>query len=186
MAVIIFEGPDGSGKSTTIEKVSEYLNFPSSHDGGPSRDAEHCRERIDELLRTARRSNAIKDRSTVFSDAIYKEAFGKEPFVPYDEVYHRIWQLSGLGAIVVYCRPPMQTLINNIPLLARAKPHKPPEYAEQLKSLVPTLAQIYDREVMKWSALGLPVIRYDFTENKVEDLLSALGLFWDDHLNYCE
>lgn len=176
--VIVLEGPDGSGKSTLGAAISERLGVPFEHDGGPSRDHQHCRERMNEFIVY---EDALRDRSTVFSDFIYKTALGQTPLISFETVMGYVHQAAKRGTLLIYTRPPLDVLMRNVEFLARAKPHKPPEYAEQLKTLVPKIADLYDKHTRIWATYGLPIIRYDYTSTKLDDFLEDIEWYWKQH-----
>lgn len=169
------EGPDGGGKSTLGEALSNVLGVPVNHDGGPSTDEHHARVRMHQFLTY---ENTIRDRSTLFSDAIYKKAFGKTPFVPDEEVDSLVDMAAKRGTLMIYVRPPADVLIRNAEFLARAKPHKPPEYANQLRALIPNLVEEYDRSVRRWQLIGLSVLRYDYTCTKIDEFIQDVKRHW--------
>jgi tRNA uridine 5-carbamoylmethylation protein Kti12 len=175
--VIVLEGPDGAGKSTLGEALAERLGSQLEHDGGPSIDRDHCVRRIREYL-SYRKS--IRDRSSLFSDSIYKRAFGIEPFVTQREVDDLVRSSARVGNhLMIYVRPPMDVLLKNTDALARSKPHKPPEYARQVKQNLPIIVEEYDKGVRRWSALGQPVIHYDYTSDRIDEVLDAVEVFWN-------
>jgi hypothetical protein len=181
MGVIVLEGPDGAGKSTLGEAISKRLGVELGHDGGPSRDGAHCIERI---VMFGRLHNALRDRSTLFSDAIYKRALGLgEPYVNQRDIDEHVRRIAAVqNTLMIYVRPPADVLLKNTDALARSKPHKPhkpPEYAKQVKQNLPLLIEEYDKNVRRWSALGLPIIHYDYTADRVEEVLTDVQLFWE-------
>lgn len=177
MKTIILEGPDGAGKSTLGDQIAAHLGIEVSHDGGPSRDREHALERIHALNGYDR---TLRDRSTLFSDGVYKKALGITPFVSDEEINNLVADYAKKRPLVIYCRPSMDVIFRNIGALDRVKAHKPPEYIEKLKVRLPLIVEQYDKSMLRWISLGLNVIVYDYTRMKIEDLLSAIEFYWND------
>lgn len=73
---IILEGANGSGKSTLGHELSEWLNIPLRHAGGPSKDFNECQVRaFDEILMEG---NIILDRIQSISYAVYQDPSEEE------------------------------------------------------------------------------------------------------------
>jgi len=169
--LIVLDSPDGSGKSTLGEMLSTVLNVELMHDGGPSENREHAQERMEAFLQD---KNKIRDRSTIFSDPVYKAALGNEPLFTQDELDEYVVRAAEKGILLIYCRPSLDVLMRNTEFLARAKAHKPPEYAQQVMQRLPAIVENYDKSIIRWASLGLSVINYDYTSAKTDEFCEII------------
>lgn len=75
--MLIIEGPDGTGKSTLIERLNREYSLPIKSGEGPPKDIEDFRNRVDRYLRLE--SITLYDRHPVISGPIYASARGVKP-----------------------------------------------------------------------------------------------------------
>ena len=142
--MIIFEGPDGAGKSYTAEKLMPFYNdailFRSK---GPT-----TREEFLSRMRDAfalHYSNPLKtifcDRFPAISEPVYGPILrGSSKLNDYD-LEDWLARLKANGAIIVYCRPSNETLLN---VNLESKEHKSPEFVEQVKAKRLAIIKKYD------------------------------------------
>lgn len=174
--LICLEGPDGAGKSTLGKALTERLGVEVTHDGGPSVDVSHAMTRVTDFLGY---KDTIRDRSTLFSDKIYKDALKKEGFLTQDQVDYGVALAAMRGTLLIYCRPPLDVLLKNAAYLAKDKPHKPASYVDEVKAMQSRVVESYDAGVRRWASLGLRVMRYDYTSTRIEEFVEDVAYYWD-------
>lgn len=162
----IFEGPDGSGKSTAAQCFAEltgarYVHFPALPSVGKGQLARLYVEAM--LPALLGYQDVVFDRCWL-SEVPYGQAFrgGLDRLGP-DSV--RMLERLALrcGAVVIQCQPPVETCIANF--LSR----KGEEY---LKS-VEQLRMVYDGYT--WQYTTLPRYTYDYTQKKELDLFGPFS-----------
>ena len=115
--MIIFEGPDGGGKSTAARAVSEALNIPVA-DRVVSAQAKamvDLKKWTDDNL-AAGFQDVIFDRHRLISAPIYDAVLGRV----HEDLYDPAW-LGGtmmrfyqLKPIIIYCLPDLETVRYNV------------------------------------------------------------------------
>lgn len=163
---VIVEGPDGAGKSTLIQVLSEGLGRPLVHTGGPVA----TREAVDEAMRKVEaRKGGLFDRCSHISNPIYTRVDGRQDPFPLEEYRTR---LTSFNPIVVFCRlRSVDRMLNHI--LTTAKAHKPPEYLEIVRKNYPAIVDLYDQHIAEIEKI-VPVIRYDWNEGHPLLVLQAI------------
>jgi GTPase SAR1 family protein len=146
--MIIVEGPDGSGKSTLVNRLSFDLNLESYHMGGKPRSGL-------EVLKRAAKSTflltqpCVQDRSTLISECVYGWALrDTSPYLDWREVKAL---LRALNPVIIYCRPPVEKLD---PV---AEFYDDPEYVSEMTDNMDSIVEGYDR-----CFIDLDCIKQDF------------------------
>lgn len=158
-SLVVFEGPDGGGKTSTIAK----LGLKARHTGGPPDTAHELLERVASIPRAG-----ILDRWPVISEYVYGPLRPAGCFVPLPRLLDlaRVARDQRKGNLyVVYCCPPSRVLAANASAQV-AKDHKSAEFIELVKRERP---QIYDRYetiiVELEETLGIWTYRHDYIKD---------------------
>lgn len=107
---IIIEGPDGSGKTTLINKLAQVAGWKIIPGKGPEKYPGEMMERIQEYLKWARYNQGysgaakIYDRHPCVSHPIYSKFNGTS--VVCQQAADKVYELKH---VAVYCRPPDST-----------------------------------------------------------------------------
>jgi adenylate kinase family enzyme len=110
--MIIIEGPDGSGKSTYIDKLSKYFNIPVAHSGGPQQSEIEITNRIEDQIEDPNKL-VLRDRSPIISERIYGTLLDRNSIMKDDKVFNRyLYHLLSFHPVIIYCRPPNEVLFN--------------------------------------------------------------------------
>lgn len=167
---LVLEGPDGAGKTTLGNRLAmEGLSL--FHSGGPPVDAVDLRERC--LFVEAHRYDHVFDRIPHISERVYRRALDEVNVVPPHELEARLADTFEGQLVAVYCRPSLDRIMQ-APVVVRE--HKPPEYAEKVRSRRLRIVQEYDRLLAEYSARGLiRLVYYDYEADPgAERLIDAL------------
>lgn len=133
MTGFIFEGPDGSGKSSTALEVSKAVNFPVHHFGGPPESKKEILKRV-EFIHTA--DNIIFDRVPYISDQIYGPIIRREDSIFQNKMYPLI------KFPLIYCRPSIETILS---VSLEPKLHKSQEHTDKVKDQIVQIIMAYDK-----------------------------------------
>lgn len=128
--MLIVEGPDGAGKTTLIQRLSDELGWPVSEKVVDSQtnamvDLEAW---VDENLRRGFQ-RTIFDRHRLISEPIYGPILRGRPRGAFSDLVwlqKRQWLLRAVNPILVWCLPPFEVVRNNIvedPDNERVAPH---------------------------------------------------------------
>ena len=158
--IMIFEGPDHSGKDTLIEKIiknRECLYFHNSTYPSQAQAMRAYRAQLntvrDILTHTFGELSVIFNRAHI-SSKIYGETIRDEKVIDreYDDVDR---QFSDLNAQVIRCLPPKETV------LAGWEGRIDEEYVKDKERM----SEVYDYYAQDFdSTTNLPYITYNFTE----------------------
>lgn len=165
MRPIIVEGPDGSGKSTLVAKLSKDFNLPIHHPGGPPLNKDEFLSRLN--FYSQNKDKFIFDRSPHISELIYPAATGRLGVIGKSVLY----QLLGvLDPVIVYCRRKnMRDMWESIDRAKKA--HKSPEHMAEVLSQFKNIVDGYDDLL---DSAFKNVIRYDWAEKPYSELLKEV------------
>lgn len=116
--MIIVEGPDGAGKTTLINRLSEYLKLPISP-RVVSKQAEamvDMKQWVDNNL-AAGKQNMLFDRHRLISDPIYSTVLRRHNSPGFEDIH---WMMPRVNALyrmkpaIVYCLPPLEVVMANV------------------------------------------------------------------------
>lgn len=169
--IVILEGPDGAGKTTLSETLREHLQKSKmTHvvKHGPYNNIspeELCRIYFRSMSHALTyNDHVILDRCWL-SEPIYGNVYrdGKNRI---DVPRRRMLERTALarGAVVVHCQPDFEVCLKAFS--ARLDD----EYLDTVKQL----KQVYEEYDSLGQGTSLPVVHYDFTRDKIEDLYDQL------------
>ena len=165
--IIIAEGPDGSGKSSTLEPLAKNFGKKIIHSGGPLSGSE------DFLLRMEKFQDLYKtsffDRTPTISELVYGELLRGELLVPHYYIMGMA-KLLYKDALIIYCRPSDQTLVDFSFELA-TKAHKPQAHLDGVKDNILKIAHKYDSVIMEAACMGAMIIPYNRDVSIPKDLI---------------
>lgn len=108
--MLIFEGPDNSGKSTISAYLSYELGIPLHHFGKPPKNIKELEGRIAFMFDNY--DKYIFDRVPLISEQVYSILRSKNLMSMVDEPSWHYRRLRSLDPLIIYCRPSNATLIN--------------------------------------------------------------------------
>jgi len=170
--LIIVEGPDGSGKTTLLNYLSKKTGIEIIHGGGPPKSIPEIYDRVVKILDNP---EGLYDRVTMISERIYGPVVRKARLI--DEEQWNQWtaRLGRLGAVVIYCRPPDQT-IREFAGKLEVKGHKSANHIQRVRENIQDIIKFYDHTIRKVIGLGVKVITYDRTTKKIPVFYKELVL----------
>lgn len=166
--MLIFEGPDNSGKSTIASYVSHELGIPLWHFGKPPSTVEQLRKRIHFMLDN--KDFLIFDRIPLISEPVYSMLRNKNlmsSLTDSGEVYYK--KLRDIKPIIVYCRPPLGTIIE---AFHHGKEYDTKEHLASVEEKQIALINRYD-EIMRDSRLP-PHWNFDYTTQEHDSFLEKI------------
>jgi len=167
MRPIIVEGPDGSGKSTLVAKLSRDLNLPIHHPGGPPINRDEFTHRLN--FYSQNRDKFIFDRAPHISELIYPKAVGRLGVVGNSMLYHL---LESLNPVIIYCRrKSMRDMWESIDHSKKA--HKTPQHMAEVLSQFKNIVDGYDALLLKAPPVKT-IISYDWAEMPYTELLTKV------------
>jgi adenylate kinase family enzyme len=142
--MVIIEGPDGSGKTTLAQSLSESLGMRVLHAGGPPKDAVELLKRV----RAQKGSRGdILDRCGLISEFVYGTVLRGKPFLTKAQVLTYL-NRDFSGWIIIYCRPSRGTLRRyyeeKIRVESEKKLHKDAGHVERVVDRWPNIVSEYD------------------------------------------
>lgn len=143
--LIVIEGPDNAGKSTLADYLSQRLNIPIRHSGGPSKYPGEIYRRIDQFHYDD--NLYICDRHPCISQNIYLESLRLDGEVVDDGRIDRFYETKPL---IIYCRNVNATMEGH-----RSSEHGAGEgrtsttYERIVESCIDRLCHTYDRWAMR-------------------------------------
>lgn len=171
--IIVVEGPDGSGKTTLINKLQEVLGYPVHHTGGPPADRAawvHKLMVLWDFKNRAQGGPVILDRLPHISETTYGPLYDRPLMDPLD-VLNR--DLQDLRPLIIYCRlPHVARMFSHISMEEKA--HKPRSHVDLVLRNYDRLVAAYDARIESVEKLGVPVIRYAWTDDDFDTLLEAV------------
>jgi hypothetical protein len=158
------EGVDGSGKSTLASTLADLTRFSLVPTDDPPKTWDEC------LLRVHRRlaPGTVCDRSSgLISELVYGPVLRGGTITDEAEMWQVVRAVAH-AVVFVYCRPPTHEVKPTF------RPGEDPGHVLGVKSKLVELLGKYDEVMARVSAAGARVIRYDWTRQKPEELLSCV------------
>jgi len=157
--MLIVEGPDGSGKTTLVGRITAHwhgyprsYNIPVVHSVGPATKG----PLFDWAMRTLDEAQdaQILDRFPYFSEPVYGDVLRRDPpLMTPDQLLILRRRLISLDPLVIYCRPPLVTMKEQV----KKRP--------QMKGVLGNYEKIveaYDWRFASWS-IDFHTFHYDST-----------------------
>jgi hypothetical protein len=174
MRHVIVEGPDGSGKSTMVERIHTTLGLPvheraSTSKGGPVDDLAGWVERDLAWMQGSATQAMVYDRHPIISEPIYGPNVrgwalpGFRPVTDRLQLASRRLEITK-HAVIIFCRPPIHVVRDNVEATLDN------QLAGVLAAL-PAIYQGYRQAEYFWPGLAW---HYDYTTDDVESLLSRI------------
>lgn len=158
MKGLIFEGPDGAGKTFTALEISRAVNLPLYHAGGPPKSPGELIERIETMQKL---EGYVLDRFPIISDSVYAHVIRDESIVPLEDISY-----EHIPFPVIYCRPSAKTILESKLV---TKPHKNQEHLSEVKRNIRKIINRYDFIMSK-----IPHIHFNRDEQTCADLILLL------------
>lgn len=164
--MLVVEGPDGSGKTTLAERLSEELDWPIA---GKVVDSQmkamtDLKKWTEENL-AAGWQDTIFDRHRLLSEPIYGALRTSSER---SELYDPLWQsrmyklLVDAEPLIIYCLPPLEEVLNNL------------DGDENNKVVFAHADAIYRGYVAQYSllnAMDFPVYLFDYTQDLTDSVV---------------
>lgn len=165
MRHVVVEGPDGGGKSTLIEKLSDVLQLPVHTKASHSIDGpvDYLGKWVDADMRSMREVGhdypaTIYDRHPLISEPIYAPLVRQQPpQYPFavDEFVTGVREVMYEHCVVVFCIPDLATVTSNV--LANS--------SEQMSGVVANIGKVhqaYMTAMFRWRG---PKHHYDYNRH---------------------
>ncbi len=166
MRPVIVEGPDGSGKSTLVKKLSLDLGLPVHHPGGPPINRDEFLGRVN--FYTHNRDKFVFDRCPHISELVYPKATGRLGVLSPSILYS---QLELLNPVIIFCR--RKNMRDMWEAIDRTnKPHKPKEHLAEVLLQFKNVVDGYDGIFKTLSKKSYIV--YDWAETPYTELLKEI------------
>lgn len=165
MSLIIVEGPDGAGKSTLIQKLSEDLDLPIYSSGKPEGPMQ-LMSTMTTLVNMAKDLDItyLVDRYPAISEPIYSKVLNKKKYFTPDLIDFFLNQ----EIKVIWCNlRDRKQMFDNIS--TDYKPHKPLKHLQEVKENYYVLCEEYFDFMTKISD-KVDIYQYDWTSDKYKKL----------------
>lgn len=100
--IIIIEGPDGSGKTTLANKLSQQTGYPVVHRSAPKSEEEKAEMLAMYKQAIAESKDIIFDRCW-YSEMVYGPVMRDKACMSYEDMYELEHDLAKVGALIIYC-----------------------------------------------------------------------------------
>lgn len=154
---LIFEGPDGAGKTYTAREFSRVVGLPIHHGGGPPKSDKELWDRANILFNA---KGVIFDRVPIISDQVYGPILRKK------ESVFCFSHLTLLPFPVIYCRPSLDTILA---VKLETKEHKSQAQVDRVSRNITKIVKGYDKLMGR-----IPHIKYNRDKESIESLVKRL------------
>ena len=164
--MLVFEGPDNSGKTTLASYVSHELGIPLYHFGKPPKNVKDLEQRIEFLLNN--HDQYIFDRIPLVSEPVYSvlRDHNMMNLLSGEAEYYTIFR--ELNPLLIYCRPPTEVILEG----HVGKPDEDLVHVFMVEENARLLIKRYDA-VMS-SEYMPPHWRYDYTTQEHDVLIPKI------------
>ena len=167
MSIIVVEGPDGSGKTTLIDKARGNQKDRYFIVCRASRYQPTIQDAFQYLawIRYQKTIDVILDRFHFISDRVYG------PILRNEDVFKALPLDFGLQQVstVIYARPPLDTILANVT--------NGSNQLEGVSEKTARIVQEYDLIMAKLKGKGVNIHRYDYT---TDDATAFWRFIWSD------
>lgn len=169
---IFVEGPDGSGKSTLVQKLVYERNTFGVHTGGPPRSEDDMIARVFNLMELCRVAPKplVFDRCPPVCEMVYPVAFGRPMYLNQSVL---LWVIEQINPVIVYCR--RGTEIMKADMVKAQKGHKPYEHLQKVLDRFPALVEAYDEAFAVLDDRRVKVIEYDWGRDSFTSLAARIS-----------
>lgn len=172
--MIVVEGPDGSGKSTLVKRLSEQLQIPAVPSLGKL-EPDLAIRNMEQMVLSL--NPGVWDRCRAISEYIYGRVCRKtRAFHPFHWTW--IYRVIRSGHQIVYCRPPEHVIHENV-----GNTDQP----DWVKENLPAIIREYDRVMLAirdYLGGDQVMFYYDYTNPSCERLmLDRFRHMVDNHNN---
>lgn len=164
--MLVFEGPDNSGKSTIASYVSHELGIPLYHFGKPPKNVMDLRNRLKFMLENHDRY--IFDRIPLISEQVYSILRTQNLLSVLNNAECFYTRFRDLNPLVVYCRPSTSIMLEG----HKGKKHDSPEHLAAVEEKALQLIERYD-QVMNSEYLP-PCWYFDYTKQEHDVFLQEV------------
>ncbi|HUW21074.1 MAG TPA: hypothetical protein VMW41_00215 [Candidatus Bathyarchaeia archaeon] len=99
---IIFEGPDGSGKTTAINYIQKMTSWDKVVSGGPLLCRDDLKKRVVSFIKLSEDKNFLMDRFPIISERIYQRVFDRKEIIK-DPEYLELGELLLSNSLTIFC-----------------------------------------------------------------------------------
>jgi hypothetical protein len=157
--MIIMEGPDGSGKTTTIRRLAPLVKMiPAPHSGGPIENRDALYARINEQLY---HYGKILDRSSIFSEPVYGVAVRGHSLMDLSEFERWVHRLIQEDWRVVWCTAEGR--------IEEGKRWKSQAHMQAVVQHRTRIHQMYGSVMRRAADLGLRIIQFNWEDASGDD-----------------
>jgi len=172
--LVIFEGPDGAGKTTTAAMVAEALGLKVSHPGRPPESFDEIKQLVAEQFKLAQSEQLhILDRSTIISEIVYRQfrlgEYGEDVL---EFLTKALASLKDTTTLVIYMKTDKALMLRDGQIFS--------EYdTEDTKRVVneqsQTILDLYDTTMQSLAKWMTPVIQFDYSRDQVDNLTEIIS-----------
>lgn len=161
----ILEGPDGSGKTTLAEYLTEHTERPILHSPGLRHGRDEMIAWVLKRLSSPDRDDYILDRFPLISELVYGPIIRSGAELNFGHALYSAWYQT--PTTVIYCRPPYDVIEQE----AKKKE------TEALMKKLPQIVRGYDHIMAGQLSANLKgktqvsIITYDYTVDSPETIL---------------
>jgi hypothetical protein len=165
--MIVLEGPDNCGKTTLARQISDMVNIPISHSGGPVKSKEEMHTRMGNLLSMT--DLKIMDRIPCISEQIYGPIIRKNN--PFEETTYLKDFLTTKHPLIIYCDIP-EVILFSAP--HKGKSHEDQEHisavATNLSAIKIAYANFFYTLASTFPNTMYAIVRWDWTSRDLNHL----------------
>lgn len=167
--VIVIEGPDGAGKSTLAQDLSDYFQWPIIHTGGPIRSRSEFLKKVVTYNLMSPEAPVIYDRIPYISDQIYAPIAGHKSATSGSELNY---MLERIRPVIVYC-----ALTDNESMSRRISiEHKEHKTYEHLNQIQANHNEIVQRYYQLFSNLHYShVLHFNWMKDDIRNLMQEIN-----------
>jgi len=176
MALVIVEGPDGSGKSTLIESLKASFKWAGVFVSAGPKSFEDQAARYKVLCNLPEQELFLSDRSFLYGEEVYPKIFNRDPKWSVERL--RKMRLD-CRHLVIYTRLEDDAYLTD--RMVDGKSHKSAEHMDQVRKSTGILLDAYDDMMVDALVSGVSVIKYDWENNPLRELIEDINNWRNFH-----